>query len=139
MVFEFLLAVENFLNNTELRKKFCFEAISYMYMKRAVYRHFREQKALKRCSEAGKDVSFEEVDAYVGKSVCSMENFSSLEYMETIKQIKENLTAEQQRIFFDKLEGYSLKEIAENSRIKPKRVYRQFGKIKNIVADVMEK
>ena len=138
VVFEFLLAVENFLNNTELRKKFCFEAISYMYMKRAVYRYFRKQKALKRCSKTGKDVSFEEVDAYVGKSVCSMENFSSLEYMETIQQIKCSLTAEQQRIFFDKLEGYSLKEIAENNGIKPRRVYRQFGKIKNIVADVME-
>ncbi len=27
---------------------------------------------------------------------------------------------------------------AENSGLKPKRVYKQFGKIKNVVADVME-
>ena len=138
VVLDYLLAVEIYLNNEELRKKCNFEAVSYMYMKRAVYRHFREQKALKRCSEAGSDISYEEIDNYIGKSACSMENFSSLEYLETVKQIEENLTAEQQRIFFDKLDGYSLKEIAENSGIKPKRVYKQFGIIKNIVADVME-
>ena len=66
------------------------------------------------------------------------QNLSSLEYDETIKQIESILTAEQQRIFFDKLQGYTLKEIAENSGIKPKRVYKQFGRIKNVVADVME-
>lgn len=138
VVLDFLLSVEIYLNNDELRKKCNFEAVSYMYMKRAVYRHFREQKALKRCAEAGADISFEEIEAYNGKSVCSTENFSSLEYLETIKQIEENLTAEQQRIFFDKLDGYSLKEIAENNGIKTKRVYRQFGKIKSVVATVME-
>lgn len=77
------------------------------------------------------------MDAYIGKSIKSMEDSSSLEYEETIKQIESILTLEQQRIFFDKLEGYSLKEIAENSGIKPKRVYKQFGKIKSVVADVM--
>lgn len=135
VVFEYLLSVENYLNNAELRNRCNFEAVSYMYMKRAVYRHFRERKALKRCSEAGADVSFEKIDAYVGKTICSMEN--SLEYKENIQQIQEILTEEQQRIFYDKLEGYSLKEIAENNGINYKRVYRQFGKIKNVVADVM--
>lgn len=135
VVFEYLLSVENYLNNADLQSKCNFEAVSYMYMKRAVYRHFRERKALKRSSEAGADVSFEEIDDYVGKSICSMEN--SLEYKETIDQIEDILTAEQQRIFYDKLLGYSLKEIAENNGINPKRVYRQFGKIKNVVADVM--
>lgn len=138
VIFEFLLSVEIYLNNAELRKKYCFAAVSYTYMRRAVYRHFRSQKALKRCSVVGKDISLEEIEVYSGKSISTMENFSSLEYEETIKQIRENLTAEQQRIFFCKLEGYSLKEIAENNGIKPKRVYRQFGKIKGIVADVME-
>ena len=80
VVFDFLLSVEIYLNNEALREKCNFEAVSYMYMKRAVYRHLREQKA----------------------------------------------------------QGYSLKEIAENSGLKPKRVYKQFGKIKNVVADVME-
>ena len=139
VVLDYLLSVEIYLNNEELRKKCNFEAVSYMYMKRAVYRHFREQKALKRCSEAGSDISYEEIEAYNGKSACSMEDFSLLEYKETIKQIEENLTAEQQRIFFDKMDGYSLKEIAENSGIKPKRVYKQFGIIKNVVSDVIEK
>ena len=138
VVFDFLLSVEIYLNNEALRKKCIFEAVSYMYMKRAVYRHFREQKAQKRSSECGADISFNEIDAYIGQSISGMENLSSLEYDETIKQIESILTAEQQRIFFDKLQGYSLKEIAENSGLKPKRVYKQFGKIKNVVADVME-
>lgn len=138
VVFDFLLSVEIYLNSNDAQKKCNFEAFSYMYMKRAVYRHFREQKALKRISEAGADVSFEEVDDYIGKSINSMENSSSLEYEETMKQIENLLTSEQQRIFFDKLEGYSLKEIAENNGINPKRVYRQFGKIKSVVASVME-
>ncbi len=136
VVFEYLLSVEIYLNNAELRNRCNFEAVSYMYMRRAVYRHFREQRALKRSSEAGADISFDEVDAYVGISICSLEN--SLEYKEAIQQIEGILTTEQQRIFFDKLQGYSLKEIAENSGIKPKRVYRQFGKIKSVVADVMD-
>ncbi len=78
------------------------------------------------------------MEAYKVKSAYSIENLSLLEYEETIKQIKSILTAEQQRIFFDKLEGYSLKEIAEINGIKPKKVYIQFGKIKSAVADVME-
>lgn len=135
VVFEYLLSVENYLNNADLQSRCNFEAVSYMYMKRAIYRHFRERKALKRSSEAGADVSFEEIDDYVGKSICSMENL--LEYKENIQQIQEILTEEQQRIFYDKLLGYSLKEIAENNGINPKRVYRQFGKIKTVVADVM--
>ena len=138
VVFDFLLSVEIYLNSEDLQKKCNFEAFSYMYMKRAIYRHFREQKALKRSSEAGADISFDEVDAYIGKSINSMENSSSLEYEETVKQIENLLTLEQQRIFFDKLEGYSLKEIAENNGIKTKREYRQFGKIKSVVADVMD-
>ena len=138
VVLDFLLSVEIYLSNEQVRKKCNFEAFSYMYMKRAMFVHFRKQKAQKRTSEAGADISFDEVDAYIGKSINSMENSSSLEYEETIKQIESILTAEQQKIFFDKLEGYSLKEIAENNGIKPKRVYKQFGKIKNVVADVME-
>ena len=138
VVFDFLLAVETYLNSEELQHKCEFEAVAYMYMKRAVFVHFRKKKAQKRSSEAGADVSFDEVDAYIGKSINSMENSSSLEYEETIKQIESILTLEQQRIFFDKLEGYSLKEIADNNGIKPKRVYKQFGKIKNVVADVMD-
>lgn len=138
VVFDFLLSVEIYLNSEDLQKKCNFEAVSYMYMKRAIYRYFREQKALKRSSEAGSDISFDEVDAYIGKSINTMESSLSLEYEETIKQIESILTLEQQRIFFDKLEGYSLKEIADNNGIKPKRVYKQFGKIKSVVADVMD-
>ncbi|MCI5587577.1 MAG: ECF-type sigma factor [Lachnospiraceae bacterium] len=138
VVFDYILSVEKYLSNTDLQEKCQFEAVAYMYMKRAVYRYFREQKAQKRRSEAGADISFDEVDAYIGKSINSMENSSSLEYEETIKQIESILTLEQQQIFFDKLEGYTLKEIADNNGIKPKRVYKQFGKIKSVVADVMD-
>ncbi len=138
VVFDFLLSVEIYLNSKDAQNKCNFEAFSYMYMKRAVYRHFREQKALKRSSEAGADVSFDEVDAYIGKSINSIENFSSSEYEETIKQIESILTIEQWKIFSDKLDGYSLKEIAENNGIKPKRVYKQFVKIKMVVSDVLE-
>lgn len=138
VVLDFLLSVEIYLNSKDAQNKCNFEAFSYMYMKRAVYRHFREQKTLKRSSEAGADVSFDEVDAFIWKPINNMENSSSLEYEETMKQIESILTMEQQRIFFDKLEGYSLKEIADNNGIKLKRVYKQFGKIKSVVADVMD-
>lgn len=78
VVFDFLLSVEIYLNNEALREKCNFEAVSYMYMKRAVYRHFREQKAQKRSSECGADISFNEIDAYIGQSISGMENLSSL-------------------------------------------------------------
>ena len=138
VVLDFLLSVENYLSNEQIQSRCNFEAFSYMYMKRAIFRHFRGMKAQKRSSEDGADISFESINEYIGKSICSMDNLSLLEYEETVKQIEAILTIEQQRIFFDKLEGYSLKEIAEHNGIKPKRVYKQFGKIKNIVADVME-
>ena len=48
------------------------------------------------------------------------------------------LTEEQKKIFSDKIEGYSLKEIADNHGIKQKRVYKQFDKVKRIVTEVME-
>ena len=136
VVFDFLLSVEIYLEQEALRKKCCFEAVSYMYMRRAVYQHFRKRKAQKRSSLYGADISYEEIDSYAG--IDCMENFSLLEYRQTISQIRRILTAEQQQIFLERLEGYSLKEIAEINGIKPKRVYRQFGRIKMIVAGVME-
>ena len=67
-----------------------------------------------------------------------MENTSSLEYREMVEQIEKELTEEQRKIFSDKVEGYSLKEIADNHGIKQKRVYKQFDKVKRIVTEVME-
>ena len=137
VVMDFLLAVQNYLSNEQIQRKCNFEIFSYMYMKRAINHHFRGMKAQKRSSEAGADISLETIDDYIGKSIC-MENLSALEYMEIVEQIAGNLTEEQWKIFADKLEGYNLKEIAEYNGIKPKRVYKQFGRIKCVVADVME-
>ena len=106
-------------------------------MRRAINHHFRDIKAQKRSSEAGADVSLERIDDYIEKSN-SMENLSALEYMEIVEQIENYLTEEQWKIFADRLEGYNLKEIAQNNGIKTKRVYKQFGRIKCVVADVME-
>lgn len=137
VVMDFLLAVENYLSNEQIQRKYNFEAFSYMLMRRAINHHFRNMKAQKRSSEAGMDISLERIDDYIGKAI-SMENLSALEYMETVEQIESNLTEEQWKIFADKLEGYNLKEIAQNNGIKPKRVYKQFRRIKRVVADVME-
>ena len=136
VVMDFLLAVENYLSNEQIQRKCNFEAFSYMLMRRAINHHFRNMKAQKRSSEAGMDISLESMDGF-GKSN-SMENLLALEYMETVEQIESNLTEEQWKIFADKLEGYNLKEIAQYNGIKPKRVYKQFGRIKCVVADVME-
>ena len=106
-------------------------------MKRAIYRHFREQKALKRSSEAGADISLETITDSSSKPDIR-DATSTIEYMETLKEIKSNLTDEQQKIFSDKLTGYSLKEIADYNGISQRRVYRQFAKVKNVVINVME-
>lgn len=136
VVMDFLLAVENYLSNKQIQRKCNFEAFSYMLMRRAINHHFRDMKAQKRSSKAGMDISLESMDGF-GKSN-SMENLLALEYMETVEQIESNLTEEQWKIFADKLKGYKLKEIAQNNGIKPKRVYKQFRRIKRVVADVME-
>ncbi len=143
VVFDFLLSVEKYLNDPQLQAKCSFEAVSYMYMKRAVYSHFRKQKAQKRSTEARADMSFDTnvLDLFTPdsfKDQLTMENTSSLEYREMVEQIEKELTEEQRKIFSDKVEGYSLKEIAENHGIKQKRVYKQFDKVKRIVVDVME-
>lgn len=143
VIFDFLLSVEKYLNDTQLQAKCNFEAVSYMYMKRAVYSHFRKQKAQKRSTEAGADISFDTnvLDLFTPDSLkdqLTMENTSSLEYRKMIEQIEKELTEEQRKIFSDKVQGYSLKEIAENHGIKQKRVYKQFDKVKRIVAEVME-
>ena len=137
VVFDFLLSVEIYLNSEDLQKKCNFEAFSYMYMKRVVYRYFREQKTLKRSSEAGADISLETITDSSSKPDIR-DATSTIEYMETLKEIKSNLTDEQQKIFSDKLTGYSLKEIADNNGISQRRVYRQFAKVKNVVINVME-
>ena len=137
VVFDFLLAVETYLNNEELQRKCEFEAVSYMYMKRAIFVHFRKQKAQKRSSEAGADISLDSMNDNIGQSDIK-ENVSMIEYRETVKEIMNNLTEEQQIIFSEKLDGYSLKEIADYNGIDPKRVYKQFTKVKSIVFDVME-
>lgn len=135
VVFDFLLSVEKYLSNPQLQAKCSFEAVSYMYMKRAVFVHFRKQKAQKRSTEAGADVSLngDPMDIYI-----TMETTSNIEYREMVKQIENGLTEEQRKIFSDKVEGYSLKEIADNHGIKQKRVYKQFDKVKRIVTEVME-
>ena len=108
-----------------------------MYMKRAVFSHFRKQNAQKRSTEAGVDISLDSLDINV-EGHSTMENTSSLEYREMVEQIEKELTEEQRKIFSDKIEGYSLKEIAENHGINHKRVYKQFDKVKRIVTEVME-
>ena len=137
VVFDYILSVEKYLSNTDLQEKCQFEAVAYMYMKRAVYRYFREQKAQKRSSEAGADISLETITDSSSKPDIR-DATSTIEYMETLKEIKSNLTDEQQKIFSDKLTGYSLKEIADNNGISQRRVYRQFAKVKNVVINVME-
>lgn len=137
VILDFLLAVEKYLNDTELQAKCNFEAVSYMYMKNAVHRHFRKQKAQKRSTEVGADISLDTLDINVADHPTT-EDISSLEYREMIEQIENGLTEEQRKIFSDKVQGYSLKEIAENHGINHKRVYKQFDKVKRIVADVME-
>ena len=59
VVLDFLLSVENYLASEQIQSKCNFEAFSYMYMKRAIYLHFRGMKAQKRSSEAGSDISYE--------------------------------------------------------------------------------
>ena len=138
IVMDFLLSVQKYLASEEIQNKCNFEAFSYMCMRRAINHHFRELKAQKRSSEVGADFCFEAVYEEIENAICYMEDFSSLEYEETIKQVESLLTMEQQRIFFDKLEGYNLKEIADHNGIKTDRVYNQFKKIKRVVADVMK-
>jgi len=137
VVFDFLLSVEKYLNDPQLQAKCSFEAVSYMYMKRAVFSHFRKQNAQKRSTEAGVDISLDSLDINV-EGHSTMENTSSLEYREMVEQIEKELTEEQRKIFSDKVQGYSLKEIADNHGINHKRVYKQFDKVKRIVAEVME-
>ena len=137
VVFDFLLSVEKYLNDPQLQAKCSFEAVSYMYMKRAVFVYFRKQKAQKRSTEAGSDISLDSMDMNISNH-STMETASNLEYREMVKQIENGLTEEQKKIFSDKVEGYSLKEIADNHGIKQKRVYKQFDKVKRIVTEVME-
>ena len=130
-VFGYLLSVEIYLNDMDLQQKCKFEAVSYMYMRREMYLHFRTQK---RNSAIGNNSSLDIVET----NSSSMESIISVEYMEMIKQIQGRLTEEQWKIFSDKAKGYSLREISENHGIDEKRIYKQFGKIKQIVAEIME-
>ena len=133
-VFGYLLSVEIYLNDIDLQRKCKFEAVSYMYMRREMYLYFRTQK---RNSAIGNNTSLDIVETNVADS-SPMESITSLEYMEMIKQIQSRLTEEQWKIFSDKAKGYSLREISENHGIGGKRIYKQFGKIKQIVAEIME-
>jgi RNA polymerase sigma-70 factor (ECF subfamily) len=132
VILDYLKAVQNYLN-TDLKERFPFEVIAFMYMKRAVNHHYRGLKALKRNSGNGTDSSYEGMEIFIGDS----ESFSETEFKQAVAEIMEKLTDEQQRIFLEKLEGYTLKEIAKNNGINIRRVYNQFGKIKEVVAVAM--
>lgn len=86
---------------------------------RAVFVYFRKQKAQKRSTEAGSDISLDSMDMNISNH-STMETASNMEYREMVKQIENGLTEEQKKIFSDKVEGYSLKEIADNHGIKQK-------------------
>ena len=85
----------------------------------AVFVYFRKQKAQKRSTEAGSDISLDSMDMNISNH-STMEKDSNMEYREMVKQIENGLTEEQKKIFSDKVEGYSLKEIADNHGIKQK-------------------
>lgn len=136
VVFGFLTSVEIYLNDGDLQQRCNFEAVTYMYMKRALYRHFRKEKTQKRSTEAGADISFDAMGESISDEAIS-ENGSMLEYTETVKAIINHLTCEQRKIFFDKLAGYSLKEIADYHGMNRQRVYKQFTKVKCAVADAI--
>lgn len=138
VVFDFMLSVQVWLTNAELRQKTKFEAVSFKYMERALLNEYKSRKAKKRSSEAGADVSYEnaEIDGYLQGN--SAEGAADLEYRELIKYIESKLTEEQGKIFSDRPKGYTLKEIAQNHEIGKKRVYKQFAKVKGIVAEIME-
>ncbi len=137
VVFDFLLSAQVWLEDTELQKKANFESVSFKYMERALFNEYTRQKAKKRCSGAGADVSFEnaEIENYLKGN--GTEGIENLEYLELLTEIEGNLTEEQNIIFSGKLTGYTLKEIAETHGIAVKRVYRQYAKVKGIVAEIM--
>ena len=97
VVMNYLLSVQTYLNDRELQRKCNFEAVSYMYMRRALYVHFRKDKAQKRSSENEGDISLDEIDICVSDSK-AMETVSNLEYMETMKEITTQLSEEQSMI-----------------------------------------
>ena len=143
-VFGYLLSVEKYLNTPGLKEKYSFENVSYMYMRREMWLNFRAEQGATRQSENGKDTSYEcmttlkDADSLGWFYNPLSENQLDVEYNQMMEIIKSKLTAEQALIMDGKIEGYSLKEIADNNGIKQKRVYKQFDKIKTIIADVME-
>lgn len=137
IIFDYLLAVEIYLNNEELSGKCNFEAVSFKYMERALFNHYRAENQQKRKSKRGTDISFEDEEMENFIQGNSMEGLENLEYIESLKEIKNALTAEQGTIFSDKLDGYTLKEIAVKRGIGEKRIYKQFAKIKKVVAGIM--
>ena len=48
VVMNYLLSVQTYLNDMELQRKCNFEAVSYMYMRRALYVHFRKDNGTEK-------------------------------------------------------------------------------------------
>jgi RNA polymerase sigma factor (sigma-70 family) len=136
VIFGYLLSVRVYLHSKELQKRCPFVSVSYMYMKRAIYKYYRGLKAKKRSFVSGKDLSYE--NDMVDVASKGTDIVSEYEYQELLYEIENSLTDEQQKIFYGRLDGYTLKEIARDNGMNPNRVYRQFRKIKRIVADAME-
>lgn len=93
------------------------------------FNYYRDRKRKKRCSEVGFDISYENIEPYIQSMGSVEEKFSQLEYNEMVGDIEKELNFEQKKILNGKLEGYSLKEIADNNRIKGNQVYRKFKEI----------
>lgn len=135
----YIISVQKYLQSQELQQKYCFAQVSYTTMKSSLINDYRASMTAKRKADID-SISFEDLqdpDKYLFDR-SGIDGEKVVLHKELIYSIKAELTGQQKEIFDLKRLGYTLREIAKIMDISEKKCYRNFDKIKKVVADVME-
>lgn len=142
-IFGFLKAVQIYNRMEDLRNRFDFSFINWLYMRSELGNHFRMKNAKKR-KPLGKVISLDAEYAetenlyncigVVGVKLPELEVVA----MERVTELLNSLSDTQRKIAELKIDGYSSKEIYSALEIKPTTYYVEVNRIKKVLAEMID-
>ena len=127
-----ILATMAYMRKPDLHDNYAFSTVAYKYMKREVGRQLESESAAKRRA-AEAPLSFEELHEEA-KVIHVSDLLDTLLQADLLKE----MDSRQQNIVNLKLGGYDNAEIRELLHMPNSSFYKELGKIRNIVAIVIE-
>lgn len=131
-IWGYLKSVQAYHRDEELRRKYDFPFIAWQYMRSEMGNYFRKENAKKRkpeqkifsldigCTAAGNSLEDEWIEA------------------ELLEIVLENLSEQQRKIANMKVDGYSNREVFVLLEIPSSTYYKQLGRIRLVVENILK-